>query len=426
MDKLIEKVVNIWPDNTSDKKKYIDEVWQIITNAYAKIGGCNCEKEELFEDNIYWKFIRRDGKITAVCLYKITPYGRKLFLLGSDGTEQGKKDIRQIMQEDISQEERNFYAEVSETPEYMYLKRGAKPVSTKDAQMILGDEKIITPTKEDEYHYTRKIGPQKNIYRKIMLGNPKLEGISKDDDDDIFDEDSDSVDDIISLTGTKLYDSTIGDNIYWFGYKFNDNVSRKDRKDFADWIKGLAETKPTQQQYEQIISRPINQLYIDNGVEDIGLIVSPRSNRSDLVQRMLRVIGNLFPHSIRRSSVELVKNANKNVEFDWDLFNEEFTGDSKQYQDIKSYIESELLPKIHSGEYFSIARDVKPKYRPYIKDYLIADSMTKNKILDVGNGSILIVDDINTTSSTINEILKVIKSINPNCTIYIFTLIGKE
>ena len=39
---------------------------------------------------------------------------------------------------------------------------------------------------------------------------------------------------------------------------------------------------------------------------------------------------------------------------------------------------------------------------------------------------ILIVDDINTSGSTLTEILRIIKAINNQCEIYIFTLIGKE
>ena len=41
------------------------------------------------------------------------------------------------------------------------------------------------------------------------------------------------------------------------------------------------------------------------------------------------------------------------------------------------------------------------------------------------NGKLLIVDDINTSGATLTEILRIIKAINNEAQIYIFTLIGK-
>ena len=49
------------------------------------------------------------------------------------------------------------------------------------------------------------------------------------------------------------------------------------------------------------------------------------------------------------------------------------------------------------------------------------------KISKLQNGfNVLIVDDINTTGSTLQEILRQISILNPNCNIYIYTLIGKS
>lgn len=252
------------------------------------------------------------------------------------------------------------------------------------------------------------------------------EGIYKSDNTYAFNFEHDDITDIISLAGTKLYKSNIGDNIYWFGYKFNDSVNRKERSNFIDWIKGLLDNKPTEQQYEQIISRPLNLLYRENVIPDIDLVVSPRSERSELVSKIISIFDRMLPHGIPRTSTELIKNANKDVEFDWDVFNNDFTGNGKQYKDVRNYIETELLPKIHNGTYFSIGKDVKVKYHKYIKNYLIAPKSTVEKIKNVEDRSILIIDDINTTKATIDEMLRIIKSINPACSIFIFTLIGKE
>lgn len=185
---LNEHIINIWEDNKDDKNRYLDEVWDIFEKAYAKIGGCNADKKELLDDNIYWKLTKRDNKITAACIYKILPFGRKLFLIGSDGTDQGKKDLYKMMSEDSSEEARHVYAEVSDAPEHIYHNKYNAPyVDRENVKKILGPSKQITPTDNDsdEYHYTREIGPQKNVYRKAMIGYPKLESLQLNEDKSI-------------------------------------------------------------------------------------------------------------------------------------------------------------------------------------------------------------------------------------------------
>ena len=175
-----EHIINIWQDNVDDKNRYLDEVWDIFEKAYANIGGTNCDKSELLGDNIYWKLTKRNNKITAACVYKILSFGRKLFLIGSDGTPQGKADLYQMMKEDSVQKERNFYAEVSDAPEHIYHDKYNAPYVDRDkVSKVLGPSKEITPVdnENDKYHYTRAIGPQKNIYTKSMVGYPKVESI---------------------------------------------------------------------------------------------------------------------------------------------------------------------------------------------------------------------------------------------------------
>lgn len=85
-----------------------------------------------------------------------------------------------------------------------------------------------------------------------------------------------------------------------------------------------------------------------------------------------------------------------------------------------------LFITIHSLDYFSLADSVKVKYRRYIKNYLNIDERSKEVIKSIQSGKILIVDDINTSGSTLNEIIRIIRKINNQCEIYIFTLICKE
>lgn len=128
------------------------------------------------------------------------------------------------------------------------------------------------------------------------------------------------------------------------------------------------------------------------------------------------------------ASFELIKATPKEVEFDWESFNADFTGTQNQYNQIKNYVNNVMLPKIHSLDYFSIAEDVKAKYRKYIRGFLRFGNEQQEKTFKALQGKkILVIDDINTTQSTLNEILKCIKTLNQNDNeIYVFTLLGKE
>lgn len=90
-----------------------------------------------------------------------------------------------------------------------------------------------------------------------------------------------------------------------------------------------------------------------------------------------------------------------------------------------AYINSELMPKLKSLDYFSIAQIVKSKYRPYITGFLDFKNIDDcNRFANLQGSDILVVDDINTTGSTLHEILRKLGKLNNNCNIYIYTLIG--
>lgn len=44
----------------------------------------------------------------------------------------------------------------------------------------------------------------------------------------------------------------------------------------------------------------------------------------------------------------------------------------------------------------------------------------------LNNPNILVVDDINTSGATLNEIIRIAKKVNPQSKIFIFTILGKD
>lgn len=237
--------------------------------------------------------------------------------------------------------------------------------------------------------------------------------------------------DLIHIEPPQLYKSEHGTNVYWFGYRFNDNIDTKDRTAFIHYLKGLADPSIPQNELVSLIELPLAELDNQINLNDISCFVYPRSNRSTLVTDMIRVITRYLSHSTPKLSLELIKSAPTDVEFDWDAFeadNEPTTEDAyawNRYIQMKNYVENQLLPKIHKLDYFSLAQSVKPKYRKYITNFLNFSESDARKLSGLQGDNILVVDDINTSGSTLDEIMRILRKMNHSCNVFVYTLIGK-
>lgn len=98
-----------------------------------------------------------------------------------------------------------------------------------------------------------------------------------------------------------------------------------------------------------------------------------------------------------------------------------------QKQQVRDNI-NEMMNDIHKKDYFTIAKDVKKnKLRPYITDFLCFKDEKDKQLCDrIREQNILIIDDITTSGSTLNEILRTLRILNENNNISIFSLIGRK
>lgn len=249
-------------------------------------------------------------------------------------------------------------------------------------------------------------------------------GIREQDGQYIADYTYNLPEDIINIQPPQLYKSEYGNNVYWFGYKFNDGVPTQQKTKFLRSIKGLSDSSIPDSDLQRLIELPLAELDDRINLYDIDCFVYPLSNRSQLVNRMISAINKRTSRDMSRVSFELIKSIPTEVEFDWELFESEHGYDKKSYRQMAKYIKDELMPKIAKLDYFSLAQSVKPKYRKYIKNYLSFSAESAEKISKLQGANILIVDDINTSGSTLDEILRILGKLNHSCNIYIYTLIG--
>lgn len=161
---LLERFVNL--HTPQQMSKYIDVIWKILDDSYAPIGGFKSatDKEDLMNKSKLIKIVTKDGKVIAVKVYK-DELGRKSIAGGTDGSEEGKKWLMKICEEDTKLN--RAWGEVSGKMEHIMLKRGAVPIPNTMAAKILG--KPILHLDPDGYHYTREIMGER--YTKIMYGD---------------------------------------------------------------------------------------------------------------------------------------------------------------------------------------------------------------------------------------------------------------
>lgn len=164
---LNEHIINLFTDN--EKARWSNGVWDVLQQSYEKIGGLKTAEtpEQLIKKSGLWKLITRNGKVSAVNIYK-NKYGRKVIAGGTNGSLQGKKDYFKLRNEDIDL--KRVWSEVSGAPEHLMKKYGAIPIPSKFAEFLT--KKLILSYDEDGYHYERLI--QGSPHTKIIYGHIKL------------------------------------------------------------------------------------------------------------------------------------------------------------------------------------------------------------------------------------------------------------
>lgn len=182
---LNEHVINLLPQDKKGKLAYVDEVWKLLIDTYAKLGGLHGNgfnsKEEMIEIIPFWKLVKRHDKIVAVAMYK-DKNGRKRVAAATDGTIEGKKAFAMMGSEDLRQ--KRAYAEIS-GPSLLFIKKQMKDefinaiIPYGEVSKII-DDHIQPPPPDDaellkhpelkNYFYQREIGGHWKT--KIMLGTP--------------------------------------------------------------------------------------------------------------------------------------------------------------------------------------------------------------------------------------------------------------
>lgn len=248
----------------------------------------------------------------------------------------------------------------------------------------------------------------------------------------VFDFEHDGIDDIISLTGQGYQVQAFG-KCFYYGYEFSDQVDGGVRSAFIKHVK-FSENLQYNPDLTRFIQRAIDNLNKVVNLYDYDLVVMPESS-SKVNQYMLRYIYRFAQPMLRE--MELVKSLPEKISFDMDGYERQYLNDvldngrprytEQQKADVRSSINS-MMDLIHKKDYFTIAKDVrKSKMRPYITKFLMfKDESDRELCSRIHHQNVLVIDDITTSGSTLNEVLRALRVINDDNNISIFSLIGRR
>lgn len=248
----------------------------------------------------------------------------------------------------------------------------------------------------------------------------------------VFDFEHDGSEDLVSLTGTGYQVEAFG-KCFYYGYEFAEQVDGTVRSAFIKHVK-FPNSIQENPDLTMFIKKAVDNLSHKINLYDYNLVVMPESS-SKVNEYMLRYIYRFAQPTLRK--MELIKNLPANISFDMDAYEQQYLNDVLengrprytvfQKEEAKQSI-NQMLDLIHKKDYFTIAKDVKKsRFRPYMMQFLkFASKEDEDLCATIRQQNVLVIDDVATSGSTINEILRTLRILNEDNDITIFSLIGRK
>lgn len=259
-------------------------------------------------------------------------------------------------------------------------------------------------------------------------------GVTFDDTEKkfVFDFEHDGAEEIVSLTGSGYQVEAFG-KCFYYGYEFSEQIESSIRTAFIKYVKFTDSLQDTPD-LTNFIKKAVDNLHKKINLYNFDLVVMPESS-SKVNQYMLRYIYRFAQPTLYKMT--LVKALPSNISFDMKAYEEQYLNDILEdgrpryseaaKEQAKNSINA-MLEMIHQKDYFTIAKDVKKsRLRPYIMNFLKFKSDEDKELCSIiRQQNVLVIDDVTTSGSTLNEVLRTLRILNEDNEITIFSLIGRK
>ena len=248
----------------------------------------------------------------------------------------------------------------------------------------------------------------------------------------VFDFEHDNEKDIVQLTNEGYQVEAFG-KCFYYGYEFSEQVDSSVRSAFIQYVK-FSEDLQKDSNLTQFIKKAIDDLSRKINLYDYQMVIMPESS-SKVNQYMLRYIYRFAQPTLHK--MQLVKALPQNISFDMDGYEKQYLDDvlengrprytEKQKEEARTAINN-MIDLIHQKDYFTIAKDVKKsRLRPYIMHFLkFANEEDERLCTSIRDQNVLLIDDVTTSGSTLNEMLRTLRILNEDNNIVVFSLIGRK
>lgn len=203
---------------------------------------------------------------------------------------------------------------------------------------------------------------------------------------------------------------------YYYYVSFLRNMDYELRKAFIKEIKDNPISKLDRDAY-LLLHSSILEFKDKVGFDKYDMIIYPDTSHNQLVNYLANFIKSfLITHKAKTKMLEIQKTKPSTIIMD------ESAKEKKTDEEINAFLDG-----IHKLDYFSIAKNG-GSFRKYVRDFLDVencDLMIKIKEA-TSNTKILLFDDINTTGSTLREMIRKLHKYNNSLHFDIYTIIGKE
>jgi phosphoribosylpyrophosphate synthetase len=245
-----------------------------------------------------------------------------------------------------------------------------------------------------------------------------IEGIRYNTESDSFDFDwsKDAPGDLMDLklkSYNKIFSTKAGNKVY-YAYKIN-----KDKKQLKntlrDSIKYL-DTKVNSEDINLMIAKAVASFNQIDPLSSYDLIVTPRST-SPVLELLKNALSAKAGSNTLVSSDMFVKNSIENITYNEEKLN-------KQTPENRDRIVKALNKVFEKGDWK--LRSTQPGHRRFILNFLSFNSAADKRLFNaILGGKVLIVDDILTEGTTLQNMINLLKSRGANETIGFVLLTGK-
>lgn len=263
-----------------------------------------------------------------------------------------------------------------------------------------------------------------------MKTNRLIEGVSFDKDKNLFQFDfsSDKDNDFVRLISDGPYELKEYSPCTYFGYVFEKNTPKEIKRKFIDALKFPEKNENiSKEDLIRFIRNAVYQLDQKVSLPKYDCIICPQSS-SKLNSWIIEEIGNISL-SDKFVKFELLKELPKNIEFNYELFEENLNKRDIQGISRKNALKQIefLMNDIHNLDYLRIGKHVKPKYRKYLKNfYKFKTTEDENAFRKLQSKNVLIVDDVSTTMATLQYVLNATRILNDSNQITMFCILGNK